>query len=158
MAQEGAGGPAPFDGLVGWAGRWGSVTTAWFSRLLVIMLLLETGAVLIVVPWSVFWERNLFLEWFPLLEGFLTNHFVRGAVSGLGVVNMLVGLSDLASLVLKRVIDRPTHGVRRPAWTVRIRAPRAANPSVVPFRDPERSHDGRRPTEEATPRRAGAER
>lgn len=130
--------------------------TAWFSRLLVILLLLETGAVLIIVPWSVFWERNLFLDWMPILRGPLTNHFVRGAISGLGIVNMAVGVFDLVSVVLRRVIERPTDGTRRPAWTVRIRAPRASNATVVPFRDPERGRDARDST--TAVRRAGGER
>lgn len=60
------------------------------------------GLVLIVVPWSVFWERNFFIEAVPMLEGLIQNNFVRGAVSGLGVVNVWAGLADLSAVVFER--------------------------------------------------------
>ena len=34
----------------------------------------------------------------PALRTFLTNNFVRGAVSGLGVVNLLAALGELADM------------------------------------------------------------
>ncbi|MBI2835306.1 MAG: hypothetical protein HYX76_12855 [Acidobacteria bacterium] len=73
-----------------------------FSHLLLIALFLEMGLVLVLIPWSVFWERNFFLDWLPGLETFVKNHFVRGAVSGLGVVNICVGFVDLATLMRRR--------------------------------------------------------
>jgi len=60
------------------------------------------GLLLIVVPWSSFWERNYFFDVVPALRPVLTNFFVRGAVSGLGVVNLIAGLADIAPLVLVR--------------------------------------------------------
>ncbi|HUE85641.1 MAG TPA: hypothetical protein VMO26_06140 [Vicinamibacterales bacterium] len=53
---------------------------------------------LILIPWSAFWDRNYFAESFPSLGTLLTNNFVRGAVSGLGVVNLLAALGELADL------------------------------------------------------------
>ena len=50
------------------------------------MYFLEAGLLLVVVPWSAFWDRNLFVRWWPALGAWLGNHFVRGAVSGVGVV------------------------------------------------------------------------
>ena len=50
---------------------------------------------LIVLPWSAFWERNYFgYEW-PTVRSLLTNNFVRGAVSGLGVVNLVAAFVEL---------------------------------------------------------------
>ncbi len=57
---------------------------------------------LIVVPWSSFWERNYFLEILPVLRPVVTNSFVRGAVSGLGVVNLCAGLVEIVPLFLER--------------------------------------------------------
>jgi hypothetical protein len=57
---------------------------------------LEVGLLLVVLPWSAFWERNYFAEAWPALQAFLTNNFVRGAVTGLGVVNLVAGFADLA--------------------------------------------------------------
>ncbi len=51
------------------------------------------------VPWTAFWERNYFAESLPLLDALIKNHFVRGAVSGVGVLNILAGMADLRSLI-----------------------------------------------------------
>jgi hypothetical protein len=77
------------------------------SRLLVVAYFLEMGLVLTVVPWSVFWERNFFAESVPGLLPVIQNNFIRGAVSGLGIVNLMTGLSDLAGLVFRRRLARP---------------------------------------------------
>ncbi len=61
-------------------------------------LLLETGLLLALIPWSAFWERNYFVEWSPAIKALLTSNYARGAISGLGIVNIgaaLVELSDL---------------------------------------------------------------
>jgi len=71
-------------------------------RLLRAALFLEFGFVLIVVPWSVYWDRNYFAELVPQLHGFFTNNFVRGAVTGLGVVNALAGCFELVAMYAAR--------------------------------------------------------
>jgi hypothetical protein len=38
----------------------------------------------------------------PSLQPFLTNNFVRGAVTGLGLVNLIAGFADLAFMFLSR--------------------------------------------------------
>lgn len=48
--------------------------------------------------WPAFWEHNYFALAWPPLGKLLTNNFVRGAVSGLGVVNLVAGFVDLARL------------------------------------------------------------
>jgi hypothetical protein len=55
-----------------------------------------------VVPWSVFWERNYFSQLSPSLCAALTNNYVRGAITGLGAVNVLGALADLSLLVRRR--------------------------------------------------------
>ncbi len=63
-----------------------------------VALLLEAGLLLVLIPWSAFWDRNYFVEAVPALAGLLTNNFVRGAVSGLGLVNLLAALAELAEM------------------------------------------------------------
>ena len=63
-----------------------------------IAFFLEVGLLLIVLPWSAFWARNYFAETWPALRPIVTNNFVRGAVSGLGIVNLVVGFADLSLL------------------------------------------------------------
>ena len=71
-------------------------------RLLLVAFFLEVGFALIVVPWSAFWDRNYFAQALPMVEKVMTNNFVRGAVSGLGVINMAVGTWELLSMLLAR--------------------------------------------------------
>lgn len=54
------------------------------------------------MPWSAFWDRNYFVEALPRIGDVLTNNYVRGAVSGLGVVNLLAALAELADTVGRR--------------------------------------------------------
>ena len=59
----------------------------------------QVGLVLIVLPWwPAFWEHNYFAVAWPALRTLMTNNFVRGAVSGLGLVNLCAGFADLALL------------------------------------------------------------
>ena len=64
-------------------------------RVLWILLLFELGVLVAVFPWSPFWERNYFIERFPDLIPYLLNPFLRGAVSGLGLVDILIAGSAL---------------------------------------------------------------
>ncbi len=71
-------------------------------RLVLVALFIEVGLLLIVLPWSSFWERNYFVSVWPGLRIVLTNDFVRGAVSGLGVLNLLAGFSELVPVFAPR--------------------------------------------------------
>ena len=76
-------------------------------RLLLIVFFLEVGLVLAVAPWSLFWERNYFAAVLPMLHVVITNAYVRGAICGLGVVNLVAALSELRSLLAARRRGRP---------------------------------------------------
>lgn len=49
-----------------------------------------------LIPWSAFWERNYFLESSSALGEFLKNNYTRGAITGLGLVNVWAALDELA--------------------------------------------------------------
>lgn len=51
-----------------------------------------------LVPWSAFWDRNYFAELLPALKSIITNNYVRGAVMGLGLINVWAALSELADI------------------------------------------------------------
>ena len=53
---------------------------------------------LIVAPWSAFWQRNFFADAVPVLEQIAANPFVRGGVSGIGAITALAGFAELASV------------------------------------------------------------
>ncbi len=58
----------------------------------------EVGLFLIVFPWMDFWQNNLLLEYLPVLKIILLNNFFRGAVTGLGIANLILGAWELAGL------------------------------------------------------------
>jgi hypothetical protein len=82
-------------------------------RWLLGFLFIEVGVVLAIVPWSAYWDRNYFAEAIPLLETLVTNNFVRGAVSGLGLVNLAIGISEILSLLSARRSHEPVVSIRQ---------------------------------------------
>ncbi len=66
---------------------------------------LLVGALLIVAPWSVLWEGNVLLQSSPWLRSLMLSTLTRGAVSGLGFVNILVAF-DEARQLLRGAPDR----------------------------------------------------
>ena len=72
------------------------------KRLMLIALSIEVGLVLIIIPWSAFWDRNYFATVIPALQDIITNNFVRGAVSGVGLLNLMAGLIELVSMFMGR--------------------------------------------------------
>jgi hypothetical protein len=68
-----------------------------------IVICLEIGALLIFLPWYSYWNDNFFLyyvasrlKWQGLIE-IMHSGYVRGAVSGLGVINLLIGCWEIAN-------------------------------------------------------------
>jgi hypothetical protein len=70
--------------------------------LVYIAFFLEVGLLLMVLPWSAFWERNYFAAIWPVLQPIVGNNYLRGAVTGLGVVNLCAGFADLAYVFAAR--------------------------------------------------------
>jgi len=60
-------------------------------RALTVVLLFELGALLLYLPWSVFWEQNYFLSHFPWMIRYALHPAIRGLVSGIGVLDIFVG-------------------------------------------------------------------
>ena len=75
-------------------------------RLIITALFFEIGVVLLVVPWMPYWQQNYFIDARPFVEPVLTNNFVKGAISGLGLVNLVAGLFELASLFMANRSDQ----------------------------------------------------
>jgi hypothetical protein len=75
--------------------------SAKITVIVYILICFEVGILLVILPWTQYWEDNVFLyfitgklnaSWIPT---FLTSGYVRGAVTGLGMLNILFGLRDL---------------------------------------------------------------
>jgi hypothetical protein len=61
-------------------------------RVVMLLVWLELGLVLILLPWSDVWEVNYFLFQYPVLGFIVKNAFLRGAISGLGLMNVLMAI------------------------------------------------------------------
>jgi hypothetical protein len=81
----------------------------WF--ILYVVVCLEVGIFLTLVPWSAIWERNYFLEAYPSLRSILLAPALRGAVAGLGLANIYMGLTEL--LNRRRAVPRESEMPRR---------------------------------------------
>jgi hypothetical protein len=77
------------------------------KRLLLMTCFLEVGLVLALAPWSTYWDRNYFAESLPLVHPIVTNNFVRGAVTGVGLVNLVAAVGELVSLFAARRLRDP---------------------------------------------------
>ena len=74
-------------------------------RVLLLLVWLELGLMLILVPWSDVWQTNYFVIQFPSLGTVLRSPYLRGAISGLGVMNVFLALETFrqkAAAVAKR--------------------------------------------------------
>ena len=69
----------------------------WNQRLRLVVevvFFVELGMLLIVLPWTSVWTQNPLMGTHFNWHDFLSSGFVRGAVSGLGLVNLWIGISD----------------------------------------------------------------
>jgi hypothetical protein len=78
-------------------------------RLVYIAFFIEVGLLLVFVPWSGFWDANYFGAAWPSLRPILSNNFLRGAVTGLGIVNLGAAVADVV-LILTGTSDPSPHG------------------------------------------------
>jgi len=69
-----------------------------FTGLLFAAYFIEVGLVLVVTPWSSFWDHNYFSDALPAVGAVLDSAAARGAVSGIGVVTAIAGVVELARM------------------------------------------------------------
>lgn len=66
----------------------------WLNRVLVLLFVFfcaTVGVLLVILPWRPEWTDNYFLLGSPGLRTFVSNGFVRGLCSGLGVLDIWIG-------------------------------------------------------------------
>lgn len=75
------------------------------SYVLYVLMSLEVGIFLLVYPWiGTLWSQNYFFQLVPEWRPLFMSNYVRGAVSGLGVLNLYIGAWH--ALHLRRVLFR----------------------------------------------------
>ena len=62
---------------------------------------------LVLIPWSAFWDRNYFVDVAPFLGAVLKSNYTRGAVTGLGLLNVWSALGELADLFGQKPNPKP---------------------------------------------------
>ncbi|MCC6163394.1 MAG: hypothetical protein IT182_08600 [Acidobacteria bacterium] len=70
--------------------------------MLLSLYLLEAGLLLILAPWTQFWDRNYFSALLPRLAAFMTHPYVRGAVTGVGIVSVVAALVEIGVMLTRR--------------------------------------------------------
>jgi len=89
---------------------------AWYHKLgtfLFVIVCFEVGAFLIVFPWTPQWDANSVANLFPLLRGLWASSYFRGALSGLGLLNIYISLAEVSRL-------RRSGGTRPPADRLKV--------------------------------------
>ena len=67
---------------------------------------------LVLIPWSAFWDRNYFVEWSALVATMLKSNYTRGAVTGLGLLNVWAALGELGDLFGSGSTRNPQSDIR----------------------------------------------
>lgn len=82
--------------------------------MLIAAYLVEAGLVLTIAPWTQFWEHNYFALAYPLVGDLMGSPYMRGGVTGIGLVTVVAGLRDLAFVLANRRRDTPSSTVEPP--------------------------------------------
>jgi hypothetical protein len=75
-----------------------STRTPRLLRLCFAIFTFEIGLFLTVFPWVDIWSLNYFSEWIPALESVWDDPYFRGAITGLGLVNIYVACAEVLRL------------------------------------------------------------
>ena len=69
-----------------WVGR--------FWLVIFVLFCLEVGIILTVLPWTRLWAENSLLRGHRQIHDLLQHNFVRGLISGLGLVDIWMGIAE----------------------------------------------------------------
>ncbi len=76
----------------------GRGTPIWLQRLSLFVLVLfcvYLGVLVMVLPWwTRIWDHNALMDAHPPIAAFLRNGAVRGIISGLGLLDIWIGISE----------------------------------------------------------------
>jgi hypothetical protein len=99
--------------------------SAKVTVIIYILICFEVGVLLAILPWTSYWDENFFLYFLmdrlraPRLAAFLQSGYARGAVTGLGVLNILAGIRDILkfreSVNAITALDAPSAEASKPA-------------------------------------------
>jgi len=71
------------------------------SVIVYILICFEVGILLMILPWTSYWDDNYFLDLLigklhaPVVAAVLHSGYTRGGVTGLGLLNLIAGFRDI---------------------------------------------------------------
>ncbi len=90
--------PTVTHATTGSGGQTKGTTPVWLQRLSLCVLVLfcvYLGVLVMVLPWwPRIWDHNMFIQARPTLAAILHNGAVRGVISGLGLLDIWIGISE----------------------------------------------------------------
>jgi hypothetical protein len=94
----------------------------WFQRLtsvLFIIFCFELGLFLLIYPWTDAWSINYFATAVPgsivsTWHAFWNDRYVRGCISGIGVVNLWIAVAEVFRLFTRRHEERKRQSAMKP--------------------------------------------
>ena len=73
----------------------------WYHKMSAVIFItfcLEIGLFLLIFPWTDYWPVNYFSTVIPGWSNYWDNMYVRGAISGLGVLNLYISFIEIFRL------------------------------------------------------------
>ncbi|MEO6829610.1 MAG: hypothetical protein ABI164_07345 [Acidobacteriaceae bacterium] len=70
----------------------------WLQRLSIVILVVfcfYIGLLLFLLPWTRYWQQNHYLLTLPSLGPLLNSGITRGVISGLGLIDVWIGISEV---------------------------------------------------------------
>ncbi len=75
--------------------------TPWHHRLAMLLFIIvcfEVGVFLLVFPWMDYWGNNSIADFTPWMRSIWESSYFRGALSGIGLVNIYISLAEVFRL------------------------------------------------------------
>ncbi len=72
------------------------------TRVVIQLFCVELGLILLLLPWTLLWDNNFFFSLQPQVSEFWLSNELRGAVSGVGIINLWLAIGELAGMVSRR--------------------------------------------------------
>ncbi len=70
----------------------------WLQHLSIVILVVfcfYVGLLLFLLPWTRYWQENHYLLTLPSLGPLLNSGITRGIISGIGVLDVWIGISEI---------------------------------------------------------------
>ena len=66
----------------------------WLA-ILYVVICFEMGVFLFLFPWIPLWSENFFMAHYPWVASFAQNYYLRGGISGLGLIDVFLALHEV---------------------------------------------------------------